>query len=103
MYRHSSGLRERPVPSWSFESLLWGISSGCPLGNPFDLPVLSPYLVYLRVLPGVRMHLSAKKDSTKEAYGELASRSSTPLLASAGAKGGHLSPDSGGQMDEWMK
>ena len=31
--------------------------------------VLSPYLVYLRVLPCVRTHLLAKVDSSKEAYG----------------------------------
>ena len=31
--------------------------------------VLSPNLVYLRVLPCVRVHLLAKMDSTEEAYG----------------------------------
>ena len=31
--------------------------------------VHSPYLMYLRSLPGVRMHLLAKKDSTSKAYG----------------------------------
>ena len=31
--------------------------------------VLSPYLVYLRVLPCVCMHLLAKMDSSQEAYG----------------------------------
>ena len=56
-----------------------------------------------RVLPGVHTHLSAKMDSTKEAYGELASHSITPLLTSAGAVGEHLFPASGGQMGEWMK
>ena len=30
--------------------------------------VLSPYLVYLRVLPCVRMHLLAKMGSSKEEY-----------------------------------
>ena len=31
--------------------------------------VLSLYLVYLRVLPCVHVHLLAKKDSSEEAYG----------------------------------
>ena len=31
--------------------------------------VLSPYLVYLGVLPRVRTHLLAKMDSSEEAYG----------------------------------
>ena len=31
--------------------------------------VLSPYLVYLRVLACVRAHLLAKMDSSEEAYG----------------------------------
>ena len=26
------------MPSWQFESLIWGISSGFPLTNHFDLP-----------------------------------------------------------------
>ena len=29
---------ERVAPSWQFESLLWGICSGFPLTNHFDLP-----------------------------------------------------------------
>ena len=31
--------------------------------------ILSPYLVYLRVLPCVHMYLLAKMDSSDEAYG----------------------------------
>ena len=31
--------------------------------------VLSPYLVYLSVLPCVRVHLLAKMDANEEAYG----------------------------------
>ena len=31
--------------------------------------IQSPYLVYLRILPCVRVHLSAKMESTEEAYG----------------------------------
>ena len=38
MDRHTGGLRERVMPSWQFELLLWGISSGFPLANHFDLP-----------------------------------------------------------------
>ena len=30
--------------------------------------VLSPYVVYLKVLPCAHMHLSAKMDSSKETY-----------------------------------
>ena len=30
--------RARVAPLWQFESLLWGISSGFPLTNHFDLP-----------------------------------------------------------------
>ena len=33
--------------------------------------VLSPYLVYLRVLPCVCVHLLAKTDSSEEAYGKV--------------------------------
>ena len=59
--RHMGGLREQ------FESLSWGISSGFPLT---DLClVLSLYLVYLRVLPCVHVHLLANMDSSEEAYG----------------------------------
>ena len=38
---------------------------------PVILPclVLSPYLVYLRILPCVHMYLLAKMDSSEEAYG----------------------------------
>ena len=35
----------------------------------FIFMVLSPYMVYLRILPCIPEHLSAKMDSTKEAYG----------------------------------
>ena len=38
MDRHTGGLRERVTPSRQFESLLWGIASGFPLANHFDLP-----------------------------------------------------------------
>ena len=29
---------ERVLPSWQFKSLIWGISSGFPLADHFDLP-----------------------------------------------------------------
>ena len=58
--RYMGRLRERVAPSWQFESRLWGISSVFPLANHFDLPVQSPYLVYLRIFPCVHMHLLAK-------------------------------------------
>ena len=31
-------MAERLLPSWQFKSLIWGISSGFPLANHFDLP-----------------------------------------------------------------
>lgn len=43
-----------------FVGFLWSIILLCL--------VLSQYLVYLRVLPHVHVHLLAKKDSSKEAY-----------------------------------
>ena len=39
MDRHRGELRvSRVVPSWQFELLSWGISSGFPLANHFDWP-----------------------------------------------------------------
>ena len=38
MDRHTGGLRERVVPSWSFESLIWGISSRFLLASHLALP-----------------------------------------------------------------
>ena len=70
MGRHMGGLRERePRPPGSlnhfdgafFPGFLWPIILLCL--------VLSPYLVYLRVLPCVHVHLLAKMDSSEEAYG----------------------------------
>ena len=49
------------------ELLLGGISSGLPLYSHLDFLVCSPCLVYLRILPWVRMHLLAKMDSTEKA------------------------------------
>ena len=42
---------ETATSLWSFESLLWGISSRFPLANHLALPGSELYLVYLRVLP----------------------------------------------------
>ena len=61
------------MPSWSLNHF-----HGAFL-PPFLWPVillrlaLSPYWVDLRNLPRVRAHLSAKVDSSEEAYGELTS------------------------------
>ena len=44
--------------------------------------VQSPFLVYLKILSCVQMHLLAKMDSTKEAYGQLSSVNITSLLTS---------------------
>ena len=52
---------------WQFELLVWGITSGFPLANHFDLP--GPYLVHLRILLCVHTHLLAKMDFTEKAYG----------------------------------
>ena len=50
MDRHVAGLREGVTSSWEFKSLARGVSSGFPLASHLALPVLSPYLVYLRIL-----------------------------------------------------
>ena len=42
---------ETATSLWSFESLLWGISSEFPLANHLALPGSELYLVYLGVLP----------------------------------------------------
>ena len=36
--RHTQAGSERVTPSWQFESLTWGISSGFPLANHVALP-----------------------------------------------------------------
>ena len=54
---------------WQFKSLIWGISSGFPLANHFDLSGSESNLVSLRILPRVYMHFLGKMDSTEEAYG----------------------------------
>ena len=36
--RHTGRLREKVVPSWEFESLLWGIPSRFPLANHLAFP-----------------------------------------------------------------
>ena len=70
--RHTHGLRERGIESHPWDSLiycygafLWG----------FLWPIiviflaLSLYLVYLRILPCMFVHLLAKMNSSEEAYG----------------------------------
>ena len=68
---HTGGLREEVMPLRQFESLIWGISSGFPLDNHHASPDLCPYLVYLRVLPCVHVHLLAKMESSEKAYGQV--------------------------------
>ena len=58
--------RLRGARLWSFESLIRGISSRFPLASHL---ALSPYLVYLRILPCVREHLLAKIESSERPYG----------------------------------
>ena len=80
MDRHTGGLRESLSHTLvERTSLLWSISSGFPWPVILICLVLGPYLVDLRILPHVRLHLSAKLDSTPEAYGYLASLSIIPL------------------------
>ena len=54
---------------WQFELRLCGISSGFPLASHLICLVHSPYLVHLRILPDVCMHLLAKMALTTKAYG----------------------------------
>ena len=56
--RHVGALIEGVASSWEFKSLARGVSSGFPLASHLALPVLSPYLVYLRILLCVYKHLS---------------------------------------------
>ena len=65
--RLKSRLRGRVAPSWQLDH----ISSGFLLTSHLALLVLSPYLVYLKVLPCVLTHLIAKMDSSKEAWHHL--------------------------------
>ena len=64
---------------WQFESLIWGISSGFLWPVIFLCLVLSPYLVYLRVLPYGCAHLLAKMDFSEEGFGQV---DITPFLTS---------------------
>ena len=70
MDRHIGGLRKRERESRPRGSLISyrAHSSGFPLVSHLIYLVLSPYLVYLRILPCVHMHPSPKVDSSKEAY-----------------------------------
>ena len=62
-------LRERELLSCALTTPTWGISSGFPLPIILICLVLSPCLVYLRILPCVHVHLLAKMGSTEGAYG----------------------------------
>ena len=68
MDRHTGKLRES-CPHGSL-NLLYGVFLLDPLWPIILLSlVLSPYVVYLKVLPCAHLHLSARMDSSKEAYG----------------------------------
>ena len=61
MDRHTGGLRERVTPSWWFESLIWGISSGFPLANHLTL-LGSVSLFGLSQGPPMCAHASLSQD-----------------------------------------
>ena len=62
---------EMVMPSCWFGSHLWGLSSGFPFTS--HLVPLRPCLVHLRTSSCVHKHLSARTDSSEEAYGWLPS------------------------------
>ena len=70
-----TGWTQRLTPSWQFKSLIWGISSGFPLANHFDLPGSESVFGIPQDPPNV----CAKMDSTQEGYGQFGV---TPLLTS---------------------
>ena len=59
---------ERITSSWYFESLIQCVSSGFPLVGILLCQALDSYLVYVRILYCMYMHLLAKTDSSKEVY-----------------------------------
>ena len=78
---HMGRLRERVTPSQQFESLVCDILYGSVI---LIRLVLGPYLIYLRILPCVCTHLSAKIDSNKRNSNKrpLGRLDITPLLTS---------------------
>ena len=78
--RHTGRLRERPwvAPSRHFRSLTWGISPGFTLAI-LMCPIHSSYVVYLRTLPCVHMHLLAKMDLKKSCMGKASLDVTAPL------------------------
>ena len=67
--RHRGELRvSRVVPSWQFELLSWGISSGFPLANHFDLPG-SQSTFDVSQDPPMCLHASLSQDGFYMAYG----------------------------------
>ena len=44
--------------SWQFKSLLWGISSGLPLANHFDVPGITAHMWYILGSSHVCAHIS---------------------------------------------
>ena len=68
--RHMGELREREsCPRGSLNHLYGAFLPGFLWPITLLCLALSLYLVYLRVLPCVRVHVLAKMDSSKEAYG----------------------------------
>ena len=68
--RHTRGLRKREShPCGSLNYSYGAFSSGFLWLSILICLVLSLYLVYLRILPCVHAHLSAKTDSTEGVYG----------------------------------
>ena len=68
--RHPGGLREREsYPRGSLNHLYGALLLGFLWPIVLLCLVLSPYLVHLRLLPCVRLHLLATMNSSEEAYG----------------------------------
>ena len=68
MDRHIGGVRDSH-PFSSLNHFTWGMSFRFPLAIILLCLILSLYLVYVRVLPCVHVHLLAKIDSIKDVYG----------------------------------
>ena len=81
VWTETSGLRDSrwAAPSWQSELLLWSFLLGFLWLIILICLVHSPYLVYLRILPCVHMHLLAKMDPTTKTYGWGTSLNITPL------------------------
>ena len=65
--RHT-GQRQGVMPSWYFESLTWGVSSGFPLTSHLAWPC-SESVWFSSGSSYLGVHLLAKMDSREEAHG----------------------------------